>query len=222
MKETGSDHYLLPEQEGIDNDEYGPTDKKSRNIEGKGKVKWYEMINYAKLIPHLPVLKNIRGSKVKIQLWMFAEIDNVCQSIFEHNKSSFRYRAQIDIMCYYIGVKFVEQLFISNKGFCKDELSLLLESQEVEFRNYDRMKIIKEKFKSYVEKFYEGFIAEDEIMAHYDAFLRVFPDKKSKEKIGKIMDELLGNKEIGLAKERLRKRSEYAEYKNRKKIRVVE
>jgi hypothetical protein len=194
------------EEEGVDNDFHESPPK--RNLEGKGKIKWYEMIDYKKIIPLLPVLRNIRGSKTKINLWMFSEIDNACQSMFERNKSFFRFRAQVDIFCFYLGSKMMEQIFLLNNGFPKSKLSLMLEACEKEYLIYDEMKILKEKFKTDLEKFWEGYISDEEIYAKQAQYVQVLSEAQNQRKMAKIFDDMIGQENNTRIKDRLRKRSE--------------
>jgi hypothetical protein len=114
----------------------------------KGK-KWYDYIPFDKLKELLPRLKNIRGSKAKIQFEGFKITSDNNKTIFERNKT-FGSRAQVDFMAWYIGSKFLEIIYFKMDGFAKTKLSLLLESQEEEFRVYDDMKTTKEIFRSHV------------------------------------------------------------------------
>lgn len=206
MKEKGHDHVELteePEEEGVDNTPHAP-----RNLDGKGRVKWYELIDYDKIIPHLPILKNIRGSKAKIQLWMFSEIDSLCQSIFEKNKPSFRYRAQVDILCYYLGAKLMEQIYVVRTGHSRSKLCELLELREEDNMVFDDMKTVKEKFKADVEKYYEGFLTKEEIYVLWESYLSVFSFTKDKEKMNKVLNNMVDSEGHEKVKDRLRKRHE--------------
>ena len=190
-----------------------------RNLEGKGKVKWVELLDLQKAAPYLPILRHIRGSKARIAFTMFKEIDDMAQSIFEKNKSFFRFRTQVDIMAYYLGIKQVEHLYLTCKGFGKSKLSELLESLEEDYRIYDDMKTCKEKFKSDLEKYYEGFITDDELFRRRQQYIDIFSGFSGDspgnlpEKMKKIFDEMMDESDLLKAKERIRKRESYWEKK---------
>jgi len=203
MKEKGKDY--AKEEEGVDST---PHDPPVRDLTGTGKIKWYQHIPWDKVLPKLPQLRNIRGSKTRINLWMFSEIDHTAQSIFEKNKSFFRFRAQVDILAYYLGARILEELYLTRHGFPKSKLSQMLESMEDEYVIYDEMKILKEKFKADLEKYHEGFISEKQIYEKNVTYVTALSHEKNRDKMAKILDDLIGQESDTRIKNRLRKRRE--------------
>ena len=248
MKETSIDQKTLdheidalheevemapPEESAVQGAAKGSGDEKKKtrkydDLEGKGKVKWVELLNLEKAAPHLPILRHIRGSKARIGFTMFKEIDDMAQSIFEKNKSFFRFRAQVDIMGYYLGIKIIEQLYLTCKGFGKSKLSELLESKEDENRVFDDMKTCKEKFKSDLEKYSDGFLTEEELFKKLEEYIDVFSGFSGDspgnltEKMKKIFSEMMDESELLKAKDRLRHRVSYMEKKKALGLGVVE
>ncbi|MEE9913199.1 MAG: hypothetical protein K4571_15915 [Deltaproteobacteria bacterium] len=220
MKKKGREH--ADWHSNNDSDQENENTKnvsQERNLDGRGKVKWVEIPDWEKIEPYLPILRHIRGSKARIAFTMFKEIDDMAQSIFEKNKSFFRFRTQVDIMAFYIGVRIVEHLYLTRKGFGKSKLSELLESLEAEYRVYDDMKICKEKFKCDFEKYSEGFITDEELLKRRQQYLDIFSGDSPgnlTEKMTKIFDETMGDIELFKAKERIRKRTSYQ--KNKKAL----
>jgi translation initiation factor 2 alpha subunit (eIF-2alpha) len=91
-------------------------------------------------------------------------------------------------------------------GFAKTKLSLLLESQEEEFRVYDDMKTTKEIFRSHVEKFVEGFMSFEDLKGHGHQLLETLGNKTAKEKMAKIFDSMVSPEEINKITSTLNKR----------------
>ena len=67
-------------------------DKPDEDIQGKGKIKWYDRLPYNDFVDDLPMLRYVRGARAKIHITTFDEINKSNQQIFECNKSFFRYR----------------------------------------------------------------------------------------------------------------------------------
>jgi predicted transcriptional regulator len=190
----------------------------SRNLEHGMKKKWYEMIPYEKILPYMPKLRIIRGSKKKLNITVHAEISEEAQSLFEKNKSFFRHRAQVDVMAYYLGIRMMVEIYLTRNGFPRNKLSLLLETEEPEQELYDQMSIVKEKIKKDVERFTEGMMTEDEIHSKMDSYLLTFENEKTRETMCKIFDRMIDKNEVDKAKDRVRKRVDY----KRSQFRVVE
>jgi hypothetical protein len=156
MRVQGRDHaeHMMTDDDLIYDNENWPnvkTGKEERDIEGKGKPKWYLMLPYDEFVPHLPKLRYLRGSKAKFSITTFDEINKVCQEVFECNKSFFRFRSQVDLLAHYIGTKILEQVYVVQRGYKKYPLSILLEEQEEQFKIWDQMKTVKEIFQSFVK-----------------------------------------------------------------------
>jgi predicted transcriptional regulator len=223
MKDTPTDHVKLSGHEDED-DGWGGTpagskgEKSPRNLESGMKKKWYEMIPYDKIMPFMPKLRIIRGSKKKLNITVHAEISEEAQSLFEKNKSFFRHRAQVDVMAYYLGIRMMVEIYLTKRGFPRNKLSLLLEAEEPEQEIYDQMAIVKEKIKKDVERYAEGIITEEEIHSKMDAYLLTFESEKSRETMCKIFDRMIDKNEEEKAKDRLKHRSAY----KRSQFHVVE
>lgn len=131
-------------------------------------------------------------------------------------------------MSYYIGAKIVEHLYLTCKGFGKSKLSELLESLEEEYRVYDDMKTCKEKFRSDLEKYCEGFVTDEELFERRQQYIEIFSGFSGvspgnlPEKMTKIFDEMMGERDLFKAKERIRKKESYWGKKKALGLEVVE
>jgi len=219
MRTTARERGVIePEDENIDYENWPKVKSKKvkteSEIDGKGKIKWYNRLPYDQFVNDLPMLRYVRGSKTKISITTFDEIGKVCQQIFECNKSFFRFRVQVDLLSHYIGAKILEQIYIVKKGKKKYPLSQLLEDQEQSFLVWDQMKTIKELFASLCEKKSQGFITEaemDELVAKY---ISTFDEADHRVKMSSVLDLMLERGEEYKAKERIRQKDYY---KNKQK-----
>lgn len=217
MKEDPKDHVTTDHEIDSRHEEEGGKEGSQRNLEyGKSK-KWYKMIDYERIIPFMPKLRNIRGSKKKLNITVHSEISEEAQSLFERQKHFFRHRAQVDVMAYYLGIRMMVEIYLTRPGFYRDKLSELLESQEKEQMIFDQMSIIKDKFRKDLELFQDDLISEKEIHEKIDLFLETFPEGEHRRKMEKILDKMIGVPEVAKAKDRLRKRAEY----KRSKLQLV-
>ena len=175
MKEKASDHAFYPEENQPNKGKKKREQNDERNLDGKGKVKWVEVLNLEKAAPYLPILRNIRGSKARIGFTMFKEIDDMAQSILrEQDFFSVPRPSRCDGLLH--GIKILEHLYMMGKGFGKSELSELLESKEAEYRIYDDMKTCQEKFKYDMEQFCEGFMTDEELLKRNNNISMFSPD----------------------------------------------
>jgi len=207
MKKKGREHAEwedIKEDEVIERDLPVNTDNK----------KWYDFLPLAKIKDLLPVLRYVHGSKSKIQFDGFAITTENNKSIFERNKHFFHSTGQVDRVAWYIGSKILEIIYLRHGGLKKTKLTAYLESHEDEYRQIDQRKIIKETFVGLVEKYQDGLITEEELDKHASSFLDVFPDKNDRIKVGKILDQLLSEKEVKRTKDRVRQR-EYRNYEGK-------
>lgn len=187
-----------------DNEEW-PSVKGDRDLEGKGRPKWYLMLPYDEFVPHLPKLRYLRGSKAKFSITTFDEINKVCQEVFECNKSFFRFRSQVDLLAHYIGAKILEQVYVVQNGNKKYPLSVLLEEQEEQFKIWDQMKTVKEIFQSFCEKYADGFMTQEELDGHIEKYVNTFDDPENRIKMAVIIEKMIADGEVRKAKDRLRK-----------------
>jgi hypothetical protein len=206
MKEKPTKNGLVSDP-NIDTDEWPPSPA-PRNLEGKDRPKWYEMLPYDQFAQYLPQLRYVRGSKAKFSITTFQEISDVAQEIFEKNKSFFRFRVQVDLLAHYIGVKMLEHIYISRCGHKKSRLSELLESNEQQFAIWDQMKTVKEIFASILEKRIQGFVSEEEFEATVERYIDTFDEKSDRIKMAQIIDFLIDDGAVRKAKERVRKNHE--------------
>jgi len=219
MRTTARERGIIePEDENIDYENWPKLKSKKvkteTEIDGKGKVKWYNRLPYDKFVDDLPMLRYVRGSKTKISITTFDEIGKVCQQIFECNKSFFRFRVQVDLLSHYIGAKILEQIYIVKKGKKKYPLSQLLEDQEQHFLVWDQMKTIKELFGSLCEKKSQGFITEAEMDEMVAKYIATFDEADHRVKMSSVLDLMLERGEEYKAKERIRQKDYY---KNKQK-----
>lgn len=210
--------------ETVDNENWPKTQTKKKSkgdedINGKGKVKWYNKLPYADFVEDLPMLRYVRGARAKIHITTFDEINKVDQQIFECHKSFFRFRAQVDLLAHYIGSKILEQIYIVKKNHKKYPLSDLLEEQEKQFEIWDQMKTVKELFSNLCEKKENGFITDEEMKELVDKYIDTFSDPDSRIKMASVLDFMIEQGEEFKAKERLRKKETY---KNRQKQKEYE
>ena len=218
MKEKGYNHveyHVEYEEDQVIDKEFWPQASSERNLEGKGILKWYNFLPWKKFIHLLPKLRYLRGSKAKISLTTFDEINKVCQQIFEGNKTFFRYRVQVDLLAHYIGTKILEQIYIIQKDQRKDPLSQILEDQEEQFKIWDRMKTIKEIFQDLSEKYTEGFITQKQLDFHIKKYISTFEDSEDRVKMADIIEKMIQNGEVHRAEGRIRARKNYS---NQQKI----
>jgi len=201
---------LTEEQQVTDNENWPKSKKKTtKDLHGKGKKKWYDELPYDKFVDKLPMLRYVRGSKAKVSITTFDEINKVCQQIFECNKSFFRFRVQVDLLSHYIGSKILEQIYIVKKGNRKYPLSQLLEDQENQFLVWDQMKTIKELFSNLCEKEVQGFITKEEMDEFIAKYIATFDDKDDRIKMGGVIDLMMDSGENLKARERIRKKDGY-------------
>jgi hypothetical protein len=205
MKEKASDYTVIDEDGSVTDNESWPTADSNRNLEGKGKAKWYEKLPYDKFVEDLPMLRYVRGSKAKFTITTFDEINKACQQLFECNKSFFRFRTQVDLLAHYIGTKILEQIYIVRKGKKKYALSQLLEEQEKQFEIWDQMKTVKELFSSLYEKKIEGFVTEKEFDMHVQRYINTFSSPDDRIKMAQVLDRLEETGESIKARDRVRK-----------------
>jgi len=225
MRTTARERGVIePEDENIDYENWPKVKSKKvkteSEIDGKGKIKWYNRLPYDQFVNDLPMLRYVRGSKTKISITTFDEIGKVCQQIFECNKSFFRFRVQVDLLSHYIGAKILEQIYIVKKGKKKYPLSQLLEDQEQSFLVWDQMKTIKELFASLCEKKSQGFITEaemDELVAKY---ISTFDEADHRVKMSSVLDLMLERGEEYKAKERIRQKDYYKNKQKKKEYGV--
>jgi len=184
--------------------------KSETDIDGAGKVKWYDRLPYEKFSDDLPMLRYVRGAKAKISITTFDEINKVCQQMFECNKSFFRFRVQVDLLSHYIGAKILEQIYIVKKNKKKYPLSQILEDQEQQFAIWDQMKSVKEIFASLCEKKAEGFMTDEEMDGHIETYIGTFENASDRIKMAEVIDSMLKNGEEFRASERLRQKKLYA------------
>ena len=209
MKKKGREHAEwedIKEDEVIEKDLPVNTDNK----------KWYDFLPLAKIKDLLPVLRYVRGSKEKIQFDGFKITAENNISIFEKNHHFFNSRQQVDRVAWYIGSKMLEIIYLRHGGLKKTKLTEFLESQEEFYRIYDQLKIVKETFTGLVEKYQEGFLTDEELDRHAEGFLKVFSYKEDKIKAGRLLDQMLSEKEIRKTKDRLRQR-EYRSFEGKAK-----
>ena len=192
--------------------------KEPRNLEKGQKKKWYDVIDFKKMVPLLPMLRRVRGSKKNVTIPVFTELNDSAQSIFERNKTLFRFRTQVDLMAYYWGMRVMEQIYLVHRGLPVSKLSKLLESKEQRYEMYDNMKTVKELFQKDIERFHEGIMPEDEVYKHWDEYLKTFDSDTDRSTINKLFESMLDRGENVKARDRIRKRAEY----NRSKFKVVE
>ncbi len=222
MKEKGRDHVEYTENDPMTDTETWPTASPDRNLEGKGKPKWYDFLPYEKFANYLPMLRYVRGSKAKISITTFDEVNKVCQQLFECNKSFFRFRVQVDLLAHYIGTKILEQIYIVQKGKKKYPLSQLLEDQEKQFEIWDQMKTVKELFANLCEKMADGFLTETEFDHHVEKYIATFSTADDRIKMAMVIDLMLDRGEVGKAKDRLRKNRANRQRAYEKGIQIVE
>ena len=188
--------------------------KHKTDIDGNGKVKWYDKLPYDSFAEDLPMLRYVRGSKTKISITTFDEIGKVCQQIFECNKSFFRFRVQVDLLAHYIGTKILEQIYIVKKGKRKYPLSQLLEDQEQQFLIWDQMKTVKELFSTLCEKKSQGFISEAEMDELVEKYISTFDTPDHRIKMASVLDLMIEQGEEFKASERIKRKERY---KNKQK-----
>lgn len=221
MKEIAKDHAIFDESDLMSDTENWPSASPERNLEGKGKSKWYEKLPYNKFVDLLPQLRYLRGSKAKFTITTFDEINKVCQQIFECHKSFFRFRSQVDLLAHYIGTKILEQVYIIHKNYPQNPLSKILEEQEAQFKIWDQMKTVKEIFQSLCEKYVEGFMTREELDRHLDLYVSTFSSEEDRIKMMKVVDGMMDENAFGRAKERNRKNYENRQRAIEKGIQVV-
>jgi len=202
--------------------EVWPAAAPSRNIDGKDKVKWYEHIDYPKFTKKIPMLRYMRGSKAKISITTFDEINKVCQQLFECNKSFFRFRVQVDLLAHYIGTRILEQIYIVKQGKKRYPLSQLLEDQENQFEIWDQMKTVKELFAGLCDKKAEGFITDGEMSGFVQRYIDTFSSKDDRVKMAMVIDSMIDKGEMNRARDRMRKKYARAQIEKDKGIKVVE
>ena len=222
MKEKGSDYVEYNEHNPMIDSESWPEASPERNLEGKGKPKWYDKLPYEKFVDDLPMLRYVRGSKAKISITTFDEVNKVCQQLFEANKSFFRFRVQVDLLAHYIGTKILEQIYIVKRGKKKYPLSQLLEDQEKQFEIWDQMKTVKELFANLCEKMVDGFMTEKEFDQYIAKYIATFSTADDRIKMAMVIDLMFDRGEVGKAKDRLRKNRANKQRAYEKGIQVVE
>ena len=183
--------------------------EKTLPVNGENK-KWYDYIPLARIKDLLPVLRYVHGLKSKVQFDGFAITSENNKTIFERNKHFFHSVGQVDRVAWYIGSKMLDLIYLKHNGLKKTKLTEWLESQEDIYRTLDQMKIVKETLNGLIEKWQEGYVTDEELDQHAEAFLKVFTVKDDRIKMGKMLDQMMSEKEILRTKNRLRQR----EYRN--------
>jgi hypothetical protein len=203
-EKPNKDGHVISDNGLTDLDQW-PVASPERNLEGKGKPKWYDFLPYEKFVQYLPKLRYLRGSKAKFTITTFEEINKVCQQIFECNKSFFRFRSQVDLMAHYLGTKMMEQIYIVQQCNKQYPLSKVLEEQEEQFQIWDQMKTIKEIFQNLCEKLADGFITQKELDAHVERYIATFESPEDRIKMASVIEHMVSNGETYKAKDRNRK-----------------
>jgi hypothetical protein len=225
MKATGRDRgewECTNEEDQLSDNENWPKTKPSKNVkqdgdlDGKGKIKWYNRLPYEKFVDDLPMLRYLRGAKTKISITTFDEVGKVCQQIFECNKSFFRFRVQVDLLSHYIGARILEQVYIVKKNQKKYPLSQLLEDQEAQFIIWDQMKSVKELFASFCEKKAEGFMTDEEMDEKVEKYIATFENANDRIKMAEVLDLMINKGEEVRAAERIRQKNLYAKKQKQK------
>jgi len=216
MKATGRDRgeWELFDEDQLGDEENWPQTKnknvkKDGELDGKGKIKWYDRLPYNEFVDDLPMLRYLRGAKTKISITTFDEIGKVCQQMFECNKSFFRFRVQVDLLAHYIGTRILEQIYIVKKNKKKYPLSQLLEDQESQFIIWDQMKTVKELFASLCEKKVSGFITKPEMDALVEKYIATFDEPDQRVKMAAIIQSMVDGGEERKAKDRIAKNDNY-------------
>ncbi len=222
MKEQATDHVIVSESDHLIDEESWPSASPDRNLEGKGKPKWYDFLPYHKFVSLLPQLRYLRGSKARFTITTFDEINKVCQQIFECHKSFFRYRTQVDLLAHYIGTKILEQIYIVQCNHRKNPISKLLDEQELRFVIWDQMKTIKEIFQGLCEKYVDGFVTEKEFDAHVKRYISTFESADDRIKMATVIERMMVSGEAHKASERVRKNYANKQRAIEKELRVIE
>jgi hypothetical protein len=169
---------------------------------------WYssEYINWEVVANKMPKLKNVHGSKRKIQFSTFSEIWKDGQQIFECNRDFFRYRAEVDMMAHYLGIRLLQHRFILMKGIARDPLSDLIESKEYKMECLDKLDVVHDVANKLFEAHVNGFLSKQEMMDEIEEYIATLDDEW-KEKAYNVIDHMLDTGGLQRAKDRLRQRN---------------
>ena len=180
------------------------------------KPKFYDsdVINYDLLASRLPMLRQMRGSKKKLQSHVFSEVDDIFESIFEKNKSTFITKGHVVQHLIYIAARIGEQIYLVRKNFPRDEMSILLERSEPMFKFLDKLDIAMEKAKFFFEKKCLNILSQDGFDKQIEYILGTFTNKKQRVIAAEQINDFLQNDEEARVKARLRKRREREESDN--------
>ena len=180
------------------------------------KPKFYDsdVIDYELLSIRLPMLKQMRGSKRKVQTHVFSEIDDVFQSIFEKNKSTFMTKGHVIQHLLYLAGRIGEQVYLVRKNFPRDEMSILLEKNEPMFKFLDKLEVAIEKVRFYFEKKCLRIISEEVFNKRVNELLDTFTNQKERKIIAEQVNDLLQNDEELKVQQRLKKRRQRDEENN--------
>jgi hypothetical protein len=180
------------------------------------KPKFYDSdaINYDLFTSRLPMLKQMRGSKRKLQSHVFSEIDDIFQSIFEKNKSTFMTKGHVIQHLVYIAGRIGEQVYLIRKDFPRDPMSELLEKHESMYKFLDKVDIAIEKTRFYFEKKCKRVMSEEHFNKEITALLDTFPDKEQRKIVAEQINDLLQNDEELRVQQRLKKRRQRDEENN--------
>lgn len=191
MKTKGKNRNVVEDPEQTESRPRSTKSEAPRNFDGTGKVKWYHFINFREMLPHMPVLRNYRGGKSKVQFTTFCEVDASAQSIYERNKNFFRTRAQVDIAMHYIGCRIFEFLYLLDRGFTQNKLSKELERYEERYQVYDDMKMIREKVKDDAQHYAADIVTKDEINERIARLLAVLERPDDRERMARIIAKIM-------------------------------
>jgi hypothetical protein len=168
---------------------------------------WYssEYINWEVVARKMPKLKNVHGSKRKIQFSTFSEIWKDGQQIFECNRDFFRYRAEVDMAAHYLGIRLLQHKFILMRGLTRDPLSELLESKESRMESLDRLDVIKDIATKLFEAYVSGFMTEEEMMDEIEEYIGTL-EEAWRPKAYNLVNHMLDMDGIKKAQDRIRQR----------------
>ena len=178
----------------------------------KNKPKFYDkdVINYDLMAKRLPMLKNLRGSKKKLQTQVFSEVDQIFDSIFQKNKSIFMTKGHVVQHLIYVAARMGEMMYLVNKNFERDALSIVLEENEELYKLYDKLDTVIETVKYFCEQKYQGRLSPDAFQKQLNKLIRTFKEGDEQKMAIAQIEDLLENDEDLKVKERLKKRRQRA------------
>lgn len=187
-----------------------PTPTIDKDSGNKNKKKFYDpdVINYDLFAKRVPLLKNVRGSKKKLQSYVFSEIDTIFQSIFEKNKNIFATKGHVIQHLLYAAARMGEQVYLVRKNFPRDELSIILEEQEPMHKFLDNVDTVLENVKFLFEKKCQGILSEISFNRQVKKYLETFKTEKAKKMVSDSILDMLENDEALRVKDRVRKRKQ--------------